>query len=133
MIPNQSSKKLERADFGTRLVAVIIDALVLMALAIAVGAIGLGKVYERLDFLVGAVYAIYFWVNRGGATVGKQVMKIKVVNEKGKTLSYGEAILRYLGYIVSAIPLGLGFLWVIWDDKKQGFHDKIAKTYVVKE
>jgi uncharacterized RDD family membrane protein YckC len=40
---------------------------------------------------------------------------------------------RYLGYFVSALPLGLGFFWVAWDKRKQGFHDKLAKTVVIHE
>jgi uncharacterized RDD family membrane protein YckC len=40
-------------------------------------------------------------------------------------------IIRYLGYYVSIFALGLGFLWVAWDDKKQGWHDKMAGTVVI--
>ncbi len=45
----------------------------------------------------------------------------------------GQLVLRYLGYYVSAIPFGLGFLWVAFDPRKQGWHDKIARTVVVRE
>ena len=46
--------------------------------------------------------------------------------------AYWVALLRYVGYIVSGIAIGLGFLWIIWDDKKQGWHDKIASTKVIR-
>jgi len=49
----------------------------------------------------------------------------------GSKLDITTAALRYVGQIIAAIPVGLGFLWVIWDAQKQGWHDKIAKTYVV--
>jgi len=126
------SKQLVYADFGTRLVATVIDGLILIAVGVVARQIGVGVLYRRMDWLVAAAYTVYFWVNRDGATLGKQVMKIKVVGENGKALDYKQAVLRYFGYIVSAIPLGLGFLWVIWDEKKQGWHDKIAKTVVVR-
>jgi uncharacterized RDD family membrane protein YckC len=42
-----------------------------------------------------------------------------------------QSVIRYLAYYVSLIPLGLGFFWIAWDDKKQGWHDKIAGTIVI--
>ncbi|HUE75473.1 MAG TPA: RDD family protein [Chloroflexota bacterium] len=50
----------------------------------------------------------------------------------GSNLDVVGAIIRYIGAIVAAIPFGLGYLWVIWDPNKQGWHDKIAGTYVIK-
>ena len=50
----------------------------------------------------------------------------------GKTLSAGQSIGRYLAYFVSALPLGLGLFWVAWDEKKQGWDDKLAGTVVVR-
>ena len=129
---NRPKKKMKYAGFGERLMAMIIDGLILAAVGIAIRGVGLSNFYEKIDVFVGAVYIIYFWVNRGGATIGKNVMKIKVVTTEGKPVNYQKAIIRYLGYIVSGLPVFLGFLWVLWDDKKQGFHDKIAGTVVVK-
>lgn len=76
---------------------------------------------------------VFCWVKFAG-TPGKRLLKLKVLDEAtGNQLTLGQAILRYIGYIPSAIVFGLGYLWVIWDGKKQGWHDKIAKTVVVKE
>jgi uncharacterized RDD family membrane protein YckC len=83
--------------------------------------------------LLGAVYYIFLWVYWQGQTVGKKAMGIKVTQANGRPLTYSQAILRYAMYIVSAIPFFLGFLWLIWDEKKQGWHDKVAGTIVVKE
>jgi uncharacterized RDD family membrane protein YckC len=66
-----------------------------------------------------------------GATVGKMVMKIKVVKENKSKLTYSDALLREITKYLSAAILLLGYLTVIWDKKKQGWHDKIAKTIVV--
>lgn len=123
---------MEQAGFGVRFLALIIDSLILASVSVVMNSIGLEGVYNKLSMFVGAFYAVFFWVNKDGATLGKKVMKIKVVTEKGTPITYQTAILRYVGYIASSLPLGLGFFWVLWDDKKQGFHDKIASTFVVK-
>ena len=58
-------------------------------------------------------------------------MDCQVVDAKtGNPISYLQAFIRYVGYYVSILSFGLGFLWVIWDKKNQGFHDKIAGTVV---
>ena len=60
-------------------------------------------------------------------------MKLQIVHEDGSgDIGIGTALLRYVGYIVSGLAIGLGFLWIIWDDKKQGWHDKIASTKVIR-
>lgn len=90
-------------------------------------------IYQVISFIITAAFSILFWVNYGGATPGKKLMAIKVVHgEDDKPLNYSVAIIRYFGYFVSLIPLALGYIWVAFDSKKQGWHDKIAGTYVVK-
>ena len=60
-------------------------------------------------------------------------LKLKIVDAKtGKKLSTGQAIGRYFAYLVSMIPLGLGFIWIGIDSRKQGWHDKLAGTVVIK-
>jgi uncharacterized RDD family membrane protein YckC len=61
------------------------------------------------------------------------VVSAKVVDAKtGGPLSPGQSVLRYLGYFVALFPLGLGILWVAFDARKQGWHDKLAGTLVVR-
>ena len=61
------------------------------------------------------------------------LVSIKVVNAQGNIPGLGHAALReILGKFISTIALCLGFLWIAWDRQKQGWHDKIAGTYVVK-
>ncbi len=80
--------------------------------------------------LVGVI--VYMWVQLDGATPGKKLMKIKVVDANTfETISYKQAIKRVLGYIVSSIPLLLGFVVGAFTSKKQTLHDKIANTVVV--
>lgn len=68
-----------------------------------------------------------------GKTIGKKIMGIKVVNiENTKTPSFGKVLIREtIGKLVSFLALGIGLIWIIFDSKKQGWHDKIAKTSVV--
>lgn len=76
---------------------------------------------------------IYMWVKFLG-TPGKLVLGCRVVDAKTfQALSPGQAVLRYVAYIVSVIPLFLGIFWIAIDKRKQGFHDKIAGTVVVLE
>jgi hypothetical protein len=56
---------------------------------------------------------------------------LKVIRTDGTQLSVGRALLRYIGYIVSASLLSIGFLWAAFDLKRQGWHDKLAGTLVV--
>jgi uncharacterized RDD family membrane protein YckC len=49
----------------------------------------------------------------------------------GDAIGTRQALLRYLGYFLSILPLGLGFLWIAWDARKQGWHDKLAGTVVI--
>ena len=85
-----------------------------------------------LGQIINIAYTIGFWVWRG-QTPGKMALGVRIATEDGETPSLGRAILRYFGMIVAILPLGLGLFWIGWDSKKQGWHDKIAGTYVVKD
>ena len=79
------------------------------------------------------VITLFMWVKFLG-TPGKLVLGCHVIDAKTKQhIKPLQALIRYLSYFVSLIPLGLGFFWIAWDKKKQGFHDKIAGTIVVVE
>jgi uncharacterized RDD family membrane protein YckC len=75
-------------------------------------------------------YFTFFWTLIG-FTPGKAILGLKVVRKNGAKVSFGRSILRFFAYWISAIPLFLGFLWVLWDPKRQGWHDKIAGTQVL--
>lgn len=85
-----------------------------------------------ISWLLPAVAVILFWLYRQ-ATPGKMAVSARVVDaETGGPLSVGQSIGRYLAYFVSVIPLFLGLVWVAFDPKKQGWHDKLAGTVVVR-
>ena len=58
-------------------------------------------------------------------------MGLQVVSSDGADLGLGRSVLRFLGYIVSLLPLGAGFLWVLGDNERRGWHDHIARTQVI--
>jgi predicted Zn finger-like uncharacterized protein len=84
-----------------------------------------------LSVVLPALYYILMWGYKG-ATLGKMALKIKIVRTGGSDISYGTASLRYIGTIISGMLFGLGYLWMLWDDKNQTWHDKIASTYVIR-
>lgn len=85
------------------------------------------------NYLVPAIIVLLFWVYRS-ATPGKMLIGARIVDiTTGEKPSVPKLIGRYLGYYVSMIPLFIGFLWVAFDKRKQGWHDKLAGTAVVRK
>ena len=85
-----------------------------------------------INWLLPAVAIVLFWIYRQ-ATPGKMAIKARIVDARtGAKPKPGQLMIRYLGYYVSTIPLGLGLIWVAFDPRKQGWHDKIAGTVVVR-
>jgi uncharacterized RDD family membrane protein YckC len=136
---------VQYAGFWRRVGASLIDTLLLLLVLMPLAYLLFGADYFQaagpqtaadgaflLENVLPAVLVIFFWVRYGG-TPGKQLLGCRVVDAAtGRPPTVGRAVLRYLGYIVSTLPLLLGFLWVAWDRRKQGFHDKIAGTLVVR-
>ncbi|TMF21584.1 MAG: RDD family protein [Chloroflexi bacterium] len=79
-------------------------------------------------------YFVDFWSQRDGQTIMNKAMGIKVVKTDGSPITVGTAVVRYIGYILNDIIFGIpiGFIWAAFDGNKQGWHDKIAGTIVVK-
>jgi uncharacterized RDD family membrane protein YckC len=72
-----------------------------------------------------------FFVSFAGQTPGKALLGLRVVPISGYKISLIHGMIRYLLYYLSALPLGLGFLWILIDDRRMAWHDKIARTYVL--
>ena len=89
--------------------------------------------------LISAVLSLAYFVwnyclkqGKTGYTVGKGVMGIKLVKaETGQPIGAGMAFVRYIAHILDAIPCGIGYLWPLWDAKRQTFADKVIGTYVI--
>ncbi len=137
--------EVEYAGFWIRVGAAVIDTLLVLAITLPlVVAIygwkyfdaGSGLFAGPADFLISwvlpAIAVIAFWFYRQ-ATPGKSALSLRVLDaDTGERLSLGQAVGRYLGYFVSIIPLCIGLIWVAFDSRKQGWHDKLAGTVVVR-
>jgi len=88
---------------------------------------------SSVQTLIGVLYFCYFWSAQGGGqTLGMRVLNIKVVRTDGSSLTILQAFIRYIGLIVSVACIFIGVIWAAFDANKQGWHDKIAGTYVVR-
>ena len=133
--------------FWKRVVASFIDTVVVIIVTVPLLFAVYGRAYFSRDgtepfagltdvliqLVLPPLFAILFWKFRG-ATPGKMLVAARIVD--ARTLgepSSGQLIGRYFAYLLSALPLGLGFLWVAFDKRKQGWHDKLAKTLVIED
>ena len=123
---------VEYMGFWIRFVAAIIDSVIVWVFFGVLSSLAY-ILPVSVILLVGPLS--YYWLFTGlkGQTPGKMLVGIKVVNVQGNRPGLASAALREIpGKLVSAIVFFLGFLWIAWDRQKQGWHDKIAITYVVK-
>ena len=135
----------ELATYGQRLIAYLIDWVILIVIGVICGVLGailaqiaqpLVLISTLLNLVLQLGYFVVLWgmdnpITERGQTVGKKVMNIKIVKEDGSDLEIKDAVLRLVGYFVSSIVIMLGFVWIFIDENNQGWHDKIAKTKVV--
>ncbi|MCS4294513.1 putative RDD family membrane protein YckC [Comamonas sp. BIGb0152] len=141
---DNSDLELEYVGFWARVGAALIDTVVLLviitpALVAIYGweyfmAEGLvqGPADVLISWVLPAVACIWLW-HKLRATPGKMLIGAEIVDaETGEAMSLGQSVVRYLGYFVSILPLCLGLIWVAFDPRKQGWHDKIAGTVVVR-
>ena len=149
------------AGFTSRAVAIIVDyAIIALVTAIAVAALslffGIPSVARFISWLnsllpgvinvfdaltsppFGAIFFVVFqflyfifFFSTTGQTVGKAIMGLRVVTIDGKRMGVKRSFIRTLCYTISLAPLGLGFLWVLGEDRRKAWHDKIAHTYVL--
>lgn len=137
-------EELEYVGFWPRVGAALIDTLLVLALCIPLVTAVYGRQYwlssdliqGPADFLITwvlpAVAVILFWVYRQ-ATPGKIAIGARIVDAKsGEKPSTAQCVVRYAGYYVAMLPLMVGILWVAFDPRKQGWHDKLAGTVVVR-
>lgn len=134
----------EYAGFWIRFGATCIDSLIMIIVIF----IPLGLIYGpeywatdkiiygfwdvMLGYVVPFVATIWFWLRFLG-TPGKMATKFEVVDaQTGQKMSTKQAVGRYFAYIPSMLVLGLGFIWVGVDKRKQGWHDKLAGTVVIR-
>lgn len=136
--------ELEYVGFWARTWASIIDSFLTMLLVVPVILVVVGPSYFGdtrfvkggfgflAEWILPAVAILAFWIARG-ATPGKMAISARIVDaSSGQPASVGQLVGRYLAYYISTLPLLLGFIWVAFDRRKQGWHDKLAGTVVVR-
>ena len=89
------------------------------------------SIYLLTTVFISMIYFTYFH-GAAGQTPGKMIFGLKMVQSTGEQMTFGLAFLRWVGYIISAVVFYLGFIWIAFDAKKQGWHDKIAGTVVIR-
>ena len=139
------SAVIEYVGFWPRLGAAVIDTLVISLVTLPPLYLLYGPEYftQTSHFMAGAgdllisyifpaVAVLLFWRFKS-ATPGKMLIHAKIVDAKSfGPPTTGQLVGRYLGYFVSTIPLLLGLVWVAFDRRKQGWHDKLAGTVVIR-
>ncbi len=136
------SNKYEYAGFWIRVGAAILDLIIFIVALIPIAIIfdwetayssNLNSTADWVWQLIWAVFYIFCWVKFAG-TPGKRLLRLKILDEKtGENITVGQGVIRYVGSIISALVLLIGIIWVAFDSKKQGWHDKMARTVVVRE
>ncbi len=123
----------ELAGIGDRLIAQIIDAIILGLIGgVLFSQFQDGPVSGIITFVIGLIYNWYFLTQQHGQTLGKRMMKIRVVKITDAPLEGADVLVRYVGYYINSFVFGIGWIWALFDSRKQGWHDKLASTLVVK-
>ena len=130
------------AGFGRRLGAIFYDLIVLLGI-LFIAALPLPlidaftqemvlAVFFKQAYILGVkfLYLGGFWVY-GGQTVGMKAWRLRIICQNGQPLSWKRALTRYLSACLSVASCGLGFIWAVFDSKKQAWHDRLSGTYLV--
>ncbi len=88
---------------------------------------------SEISFGLWLMYCIVMEASEKQGTFGKQLMKIKVVDEEGYRMSFNQSVGRNACKVFSHMALSIGFFWILFDKKKQGWHDKLTHTFVVSD
>lgn len=140
-----NTEQLEYVGFWARVGASIIDTILILLITAPItiaiygqfsasmhGPMIRGPGDLLINYILPAVLVIGLWI-KYGATPGKMALSAKIVDATtGHAPTPTQLVIRYLGYFVSLIPFGLGIFWVGFDRRKQGWHDKMANTVVIR-
>ncbi|MGE5305332.1 MAG: RDD family protein [Alphaproteobacteria bacterium] len=151
--PPVAAKAVRWGGFFRRLFAFLLDVLVIVLLAavmtllssvgykVGLSAYGRAITWHNavpLMFILtwASVFlaSLYFVVFHGGEgrTIGKWLLGLRVVGPEQSAIGYGRAFFRWVVMVILA-PLGLGFLWILWSSEKRGWHDYLARTWVIRD
>jgi uncharacterized RDD family membrane protein YckC len=132
---DSSGVTYELASMGNRFLARLVDDIIVLIASVVLGMFvlpfGGEAAVTATSIVISVGYYWYFWTRRDGQSPGKSLLNIKVIKIDGTPLNDGDALLRVFGYYVGQFSLGLGYLWAVFDNNNQGWHDKMANTYVI--
>ncbi|KEF41888.1 MAG: hypothetical protein ER33_09080 [Cyanobium sp. CACIAM 14] len=134
--PPPPSGAIAYAGFWIRTAASLIDSVLLLIVTapfpLLLYVLPSDSAVLLVSSLFSALIVILFWRWKQG-TPGKLMFRLRIVDARsGGEPSLRQWILRYLGYFLSSLPLLLGFFWIAWDPRRQGWHDKLAGTVVIR-
>jgi uncharacterized RDD family membrane protein YckC len=156
--PDPYSLQGEYAGFVSRFIAFLIDIIVVIITLAVVGGttslliefFGLSDLLDQLEnsiSITGSIlraltafwgittisflYITLAWTVTSGKSIGKGLMGLRIVPLNGRRLTFLWAVWRYIGFWLSVFALGLGVLWILASDRRQGWHDKMARTCVI--
>jgi uncharacterized RDD family membrane protein YckC len=143
--PYPLQQPLKYVGFWARVLAALVDTVLLTLLLAVLSLLTIDGFHydamqpsgDLMDFVINivipAMVVLVFWA-RVQSTPGKMLLHARIVDAKtGADPRPMQLVIRYIGYFVSTIILGLGFLWIAFDDRKQGLHDKMAGTVVIRD
>lgn len=153
--PSESVSDLRWGGFFRRLGAFVVDMAVLGLLSTLMGVmayigykVGLsahhrffswnnaGPLFSFLTLAWMGLISVYFVTFHGmeGKTVGKWLLGLRVVGMDQRPISFRRALLRWIGTVgLGCVSLGLAFLWILWQREKRGWHDFLARTWVIRD
>jgi uncharacterized RDD family membrane protein YckC len=135
------------AGFFRRFVAFLIDSIAIRIALLALlgfdvrdeihishwGLLNLFSISTLIGELLVAAYFVGMESSSWQATLGKRLLGIRVTDTSYRRISTGTALIRHFSKYLSAVIFMLGYIWVIFDDRRQAWHDKLAGTYVISQ
>jgi uncharacterized RDD family membrane protein YckC len=140
-LPAPIAPQAQAAGFWIRALAYLVDAFLLSLVGgafpyLVIPAQNAGQQTQNAgggSTLLAFLYFVFFWSYLGGGrTLGMRLCGLRVIQEDGKPLGLLAAVVRFIGLVISFLVCFLGVLWVAFDARKQGWHDKLARTVVLR-
>ena len=141
------TEEYKAASFMKRLGAMSYDVMLALSFVIVVGFFSMvvvmsllsidnveagspiAKIFFPYLLLLTFVFYGWFWTH-GGQTLGMRAWKLRLIGEKGTRISWGQAFFRFCYSIISWLPFGAGYLWMLVDKNKRTWHDKVSHTFI---
>ena len=123
--------EVELAGIGRRFLAGLIDGFIFGAISVLLGLTNDSQ--SLLSGLIALLYFVFFWTQQGGQTLGYRALGIRIIKLDNTPITLRDALLRYVVRVIGFFCLFLGYIWAIFDDKNQAWHDKAAGTIAIRE